>query len=130
MALSTSSPAEEAQLLRMAGAFLSRMGTDPAFAQSFDRDPASALQELFPELRFAPKASIAAEIASANQSFLRLASASQGQDIKVLGGIASAVAAVARTSAVRAVASAVVSGVASAVVSHFLKTIEAEPAPE
>src|SRR5262245_60131120 len=47
------------QVQRMAAEFLNRLNADPKFAKRFDKDPAAAAKEIFPELKGVPKKKIA-----------------------------------------------------------------------
>src|SRR5271157_6038037 len=58
--------------IEMSGEFLTRLGSDPGFAQSYDKDPAAALQDLFPALKFVSKTKIITELDAGNKSLDRL----------------------------------------------------------
>lgn len=49
---------EIAELRRLCAEFFNRLNADTEFAMKFDKDPAAALQELFPHLAKAPKKNI------------------------------------------------------------------------
>lgn len=73
---------EDARLLRCTGEFLKRIAADPSFAENFDKDPAGALQEFLPELKFLPKARIEAELTMAGETLLN----SSARDISAVYG--------------------------------------------
>lgn len=119
MAASNPAFVGDAHLLRLSGVFLDRLGTDPRFAESFDKDPAAALQDLFPELKFAPKNKIAAELASANIAVVQIATSPHGLTAQAVGGFW------------RSIAKAVVTAAAQALVKALLSLAAAEePRPE
>lgn len=124
---------EDAALLRLSAQFLNRFNRDPNFRRKFDRDPAGALQELFPQLAKVPKKKIA-DVLDAHTRFMDAAFATpEATRYEAAGGLLSAATRVAtrvaRTSAVRSAATAVASSVASAVASKLLSAV-AEPEPE
>lgn len=57
--------ADDAQALELAERFLRRLRTDPGFAQTYHEDPATALQDEFPELRKVSKDRILESIRAA-----------------------------------------------------------------
>jgi hypothetical protein len=118
--------ADDPKLLEASSMFLSRLGSDPEFARRFDSDPASALQELFPELKKVPKDRVAAIINADKATTEQLARLATANNVTPVTGLLHFLSRVASTRLVQSVASAV----AAVIVGRLLIMQVPEPTPE
>jgi len=125
---------DDATFLRMAAEFLNRINADPRFAKAFDKDPAGALQGIFPQLAEVPKKQIASALdAHMKQMSAVLAPATQ-PSAALVAGLLSLLSRVAsrltRTTAIRSSAKFLVTAVASEMVCRLFSVQQVEPIPE
>lgn len=128
------SKVDDAAFLRMAAELLNRINADAKFAKAFDKDPAGALQRLFPELAETPKKQIAGALnAHMQQLGAALAPVPQptlAQAVGLLSLLARAASRLIRTTVIRSSAKFLITALASELVCRLLADSAIEPIAE
>jgi hypothetical protein len=115
--------------LRMAAELLNRLNSDKTFARSFDRDPAGAAQELFPEFARIPKRRIQAALDTHLSNANRVFADARVPQAAAIGGLLSLVVRLTKTAKIRSAAKALAVAVITELANLFFVQA-AEPIPE